>query len=72
MIIPAEEKFLRNTFGIEYDRYTLAVPRVCPRLTRWNESQTIPFNWGILAGEGRIALVLVLIYAAISLAAYLN
>ena len=72
MIVPAEEKFLRATFGTEYDRYAKAVPRVRPRLTRWQESRKVPFNWGILKGEARISAVLMLVYGAMTFAGYLK
>jgi len=71
-IVPAEEKFLRESFGGEYDAYSCAVPRLIPRLTRWKGSRNVPFNWGILAGEARIAVVLIFVYGVMKLAAYLK
>jgi len=72
MIIPTEEKFLRESFREEYHAYFSAVPRLIPRVARWNGSRAVPFNWGILAGEARIAAVLAVVYGVMKLAAYLK
>lgn len=69
-IIPAEEKFLRNTFGMDYERYVAEVPRMRPRLTKYPDSRKLAFNWGILKGEGRIALILAIVYGLLHLAAF--
>ena len=71
-IVPAEEKFLRKSFGMEYEAYFRGVPRWIPRPVRWSESHNAPFNWGILAGEARIAAVLVFIFGVIKCAAFLK
>ena len=72
VIVPAEEKFLRESFGAEYEAYFQAVPRWIPRIVSWKESRKAPFNWGILVGEARILAVLVLVYAVLKFAAYLK
>ena len=72
MIVPAEEKFLRENFGAEYEAYFRAVPRLIPRPVRWKQSKCPPFNWGILAGEGRIAAILVVVFAVMKLAIFLK
>ncbi len=36
LIVTKEEEYLRATFGDEYDRYVLEVPRFIPRLTRYS------------------------------------
>jgi protein-S-isoprenylcysteine O-methyltransferase Ste14 len=68
MIVPAEERFLRASFGPEYENYIRAVPRLIPRLTRWNEGKQVNFQWGVLAGECRIAAVLLFAYFVMRLA----
>ena len=72
VIIPSEEKFLHEKFGAEYDAYCCAVPRLIPRPLRWQNSRSVPFNWGILAGEARIAAVLVICYGVLELSVYLK
>ena len=72
VIIPAEEKFLRTSFGAEYESYFREVPRFVPRLVRWNPSAEMPFNWGILAGETRIAAVLIAVYCVLKILPHLK
>ena len=72
VIIPAEEKFLRESFGAEYEAYFHTVPRWIPRSVSWKESRMTSFNWGILAGEARILAVLLLVYCVMKFAAYLK
>jgi hypothetical protein len=72
MIVPAEERFLRESFGAEYEAYFHAVPRMIPRPVRWKEGKSVPFNWGILAGEARIAAVLLIVFGVMKFAACLK
>jgi protein-S-isoprenylcysteine O-methyltransferase Ste14 len=52
-IIAAEENFLRNKFGAEFDTYCANVPRWVPRLSRWGVAfKGMRFNWTrVLAKE---------------------
>lgn len=68
MIVPAEERFLRDCFGLEYETYAGFVPRMIPRLTRWKDGRAVKFNWGVLAGEIRITAVLLSVYEVMRLA----
>ena len=70
MIIPAEERFLRHCFGLKYEIYCGGVPRILPRLTRWQEGRAENFSWGVLWGEMRIAAVLVFVYGVMGLAVH--
>jgi len=72
VIVPAEEKFLRENFGAEYEAYFQAVPRWIPRSVGWKKSRTASFNWGILVGEASILAVLLLVYGMLKFAAYLK
>ena len=67
-IIPAEERFLRNTFGSRYDAFFHAVPRLIPRLTRWSGAMEGKFHWSALKEELPVAVVLLAIYCAIEIA----
>jgi protein-S-isoprenylcysteine O-methyltransferase Ste14 len=64
-IIPAEEAFLQKQFGAAYVAYCADVPRIIPRLQRWNNSAKVRFRWRSTVGELRIAVVLAMIYAAL-------
>jgi protein-S-isoprenylcysteine O-methyltransferase Ste14 len=45
-IVAAEEAFLRNKFGIEYEQYCRRVNRWWPRLRGWKQSiDGMRFNW---------------------------
>lgn len=45
-IIAAEEHFLRNKFGAEYDVYCASVPRMLPNFARYAEAtRDMAFNW---------------------------
>jgi len=45
-IIAAEEHYLRQKFGVEFDEYCRQVPRLVPRLAGLRRSlEGIPFNW---------------------------
>jgi protein-S-isoprenylcysteine O-methyltransferase Ste14 len=45
-IVAAEEKFLRNEFGAEYDDYCRRVPRFLPRLEGIGETlRSMTFDW---------------------------
>jgi protein-S-isoprenylcysteine O-methyltransferase Ste14 len=52
-IIAAEENFLRNKFGAEFDTYCANVPRWVPNLSRWGVAfKGMQFNWTrVLAKE---------------------
>ena len=52
-IIAAEENFLRNKFGAEFDTYCANVPRWVPKLTGWGKAFAgMHFNWmRVLAKE---------------------
>lgn len=44
-IISAEETFLKERFGKEYQEYTQAVPRLLPRLSPFPGRKKVPFSW---------------------------
>ena len=71
-IIPAEEKFLQNEFGTQYDAYCAAVPRLIPRLRPWTQGGGRAFRWRAARGELFIAAILVSIYAALWFEEYLD
>lgn len=52
-IIAAEENFLRNKFGAEFDGYCATVPRWFPKLTGWGQAFAgMRFDWiRVLAKE---------------------
>ncbi len=60
-IIPAEEQFLRGRFGALYETYVQEVPRLVPRLRRWNAAAKSQARWSAARGE----LVLVGVLAAV-------
>jgi protein-S-isoprenylcysteine O-methyltransferase Ste14 len=60
-VIPAEEQFLRRTFGRQYEEYCQNVPRMRPRLTPWPGAEKTPFDWKPALGEWRVALAIVTI-----------
>jgi protein-S-isoprenylcysteine O-methyltransferase Ste14 len=72
MIVPAEEQFLRERFGKDYERYCDAVPRMIPRLSRWRGAARRSFDWMVLRGEAWIVFYLVVIYAAMRVAERLH
>jgi protein-S-isoprenylcysteine O-methyltransferase Ste14 len=67
VIVPAEEAFLSQRFGDEYERYKRAVPRFFPRFRAWDGRSGGSFHWRALYGEAGIALLLGLIYGALLL-----
>lgn len=69
-IVPAEEEFLSAQFGLAYARYRENVPRLVPRLSRWPEAESAPFDATAWRYEARLALVLVAIYAVMRAAAW--
>jgi protein-S-isoprenylcysteine O-methyltransferase Ste14 len=71
-IVPAEEKFLREKFGADYDRYCAHVPRAFPRLRPWKDAAPAPFDPRAALGEIRLALILAGIYALLHAAAWLR
>ncbi len=62
IIVPAEERFLQQSFGENYHRFRAAVPRWWPRLRPWSEAQPRPFFWSAARGEIRILAALVTIF----------
>jgi protein-S-isoprenylcysteine O-methyltransferase Ste14 len=60
-VIPAEEQFLRKTFGRRYEEYCQNVPRMRPRLTPWPGAEKTAFDWKPALGEWRVALAVVAI-----------
>ena len=54
-VIPAEEQFLRKTFGRQYEEYCENVPRLRPRLTPWPGAEKRTFDWKPALGEWRVA-----------------
>jgi len=64
-IVPAEERFLRGQFGDAYVRYCAHVPRLLPRLRPWPEAERFPFDRAATAGDARLGLLLVVIYAGL-------
>ena len=60
-VIPAEEHFLRKTFGPQYDEYCRNVPRFFPRLTPWPNGEKSAFDWAPVLGEWRVVLAIALI-----------
>ncbi|MDP9292319.1 MAG: isoprenylcysteine carboxylmethyltransferase family protein [Verrucomicrobiota bacterium] len=64
-IVPAEEAFLFQQFGDEYQRYRAEVPRLIPRLRPWRGRSRRPFEWRAARGELYIGLLLIGIYAAL-------
>jgi protein-S-isoprenylcysteine O-methyltransferase Ste14 len=60
-VIPAEEQFLRKTFGRQYEEYCQNVPRMRPRLTPWPGAEKTAFDWKPALGEWRVALAVVAI-----------
>jgi protein-S-isoprenylcysteine O-methyltransferase Ste14 len=60
-IIAAEETYLRDRFGAEYDAYCRDVPRWIPRLSRWHEATAdmqFSFRRVLAKDYGTIALTL--------------
>lgn len=57
-VIPAEEQFLRKTFGRQYQEYCQNVPRIRPRLTPWPGAEKTAFDWKPALGEWRVALAI--------------
>jgi protein-S-isoprenylcysteine O-methyltransferase Ste14 len=70
ILIPAEERFLRATYGAQYDAYRSAVPRFIPRMQPWPGKTERPFRWEAARGELRLLGVLVGIYFALELGAW--
>jgi protein-S-isoprenylcysteine O-methyltransferase Ste14 len=60
-VIPAEEQFLRKTFGRQYEEYCQNVPRMRPRLTPWLGAEKTGFDWKPALGEWRVALAILAI-----------
>jgi protein-S-isoprenylcysteine O-methyltransferase Ste14 len=70
ILIPAEERFLREKFGADYLAYCACVPRLVPRLRPARVSAAGTFHWQAARGELRIVAVLVGIYAALEIGAW--
>jgi protein-S-isoprenylcysteine O-methyltransferase Ste14 len=69
-LIPAEERFLRQKFGPEYDSYRAAVPRIIPRCRAWSGKTSGRFHWEAARGELHLLTVLVAIYGVLQLGAW--
>jgi protein-S-isoprenylcysteine O-methyltransferase Ste14 len=54
-VIPAEEQFLRRTFGPQYEEYYRNVPRLVPMLSPWPGAEKRVFDWRPALGEWRVA-----------------
>src|SRR5207248_1275280 len=63
-LVPAEERFLREKFGDQYEAYCRAVPRLAPRMRPWRSRHEGGFDWVVLRGEAWIVGYLVVIYSA--------
>jgi protein-S-isoprenylcysteine O-methyltransferase Ste14 len=72
ILIPAEERFLSSTFGTEFEAYRAAVPRLVPRLRGWPGKTERSFHWAAARGELRLLGVLVGIYVALELGAWVR
>jgi protein-S-isoprenylcysteine O-methyltransferase Ste14 len=57
-VIPAEEQFLKRTFGRQYEEYCQNVSRMLPRLTPWPGAEKTGFDWKPAIGEWRVALAI--------------
>jgi protein-S-isoprenylcysteine O-methyltransferase Ste14 len=71
-LIPAEERFLRQKFGGEYDAYRAAVPRIIPRCSAWPGKAKGRFHWEAARGELHLLGVLVAIYGVLQLGAWMR
>ncbi|MBV9274216.1 MAG: isoprenylcysteine carboxylmethyltransferase family protein [Verrucomicrobia bacterium] len=58
-VIPAEEQFLRRTFGLQYEEYCRNVPRWVPLLRPWPKAEKRAFDWKPALGEWRVALAVI-------------
>lgn len=58
-VIPAEEQFLRRTFGSPYEEYYRNVPRWVPMLSPWPDAEKTKFDWRPALGEWRVALAVI-------------
>jgi protein-S-isoprenylcysteine O-methyltransferase Ste14 len=72
ILIPAEERFLREKFRTEFEEYCAAVPRIIPRFTAWKNRAERAFHWGAARGELRLLGVLVGIYGVLELGAWVR
>jgi len=71
-IIPAEEKFLRERFGNEYETYLQHVPRIWPRLTPWEQAGPVSFDPRTWLDQIKLALILAGIYFGLHFSAWLR
>jgi len=71
-IIPAEEAFLKEQFGEEYERYCECVPRIFPRLLPWRSGVIPRADWLSAKGDAWLALLLVCIFLGLRLAVALR
>lgn len=71
-IVPAEEAFLRRTFGAAFKAYCNAVPRILPRLSPWPGAAPVRFDRSAIRGEALLGLVLAGIYLFMRAAAALR
>jgi protein-S-isoprenylcysteine O-methyltransferase Ste14 len=58
-VIPAEEQFLKKTFGSPYEEYCRSVRRLVPKLSPWPNAEKRAFDWTPALGEWRVALAVI-------------
>jgi protein-S-isoprenylcysteine O-methyltransferase Ste14 len=74
-LIPAEEEFLSQKFGEDYEVYCRHVPRLLPRLNAWATGGVMVktrFDRRAAYGEGRLGLVLAVILGVFRIVAALR
>jgi protein-S-isoprenylcysteine O-methyltransferase Ste14 len=73
-LIPAEEEFLSQKFGGDYEVYCRHVPRLLPRLNAWAGGVIVKtrFDRRAAYGEGRLGLVLAVILGVFRIVAALR
>ena len=71
-IIPAEERFLKERFGLAYVEYMEHVPRIWPQFRPWEKAEPATFDPRTWMDQFRLALILAGIYFGLHLAAWLR
>jgi protein-S-isoprenylcysteine O-methyltransferase Ste14 len=70
VVVPHEERYLRETFGAEFDEYVAAVPRVVPR-TGPGGNETGTYDPSVIgSAESRTFITFGLMLAALALKAW--